>query len=308
MNKKGFGVVGIIFFLFILSSVAQNTPKTELIESLSKDLEGQELPGALGMLFGDNQINVHLTTAEGVVVVGVVTEDNTVKSLSPGEVEDPSLNFYLDEAALMQIQKSEEPLASLQKALDGGQIKYKPVGLLNKIKFAFLSVFSNITSLFISDEKDSDAEELHKEEIVEAAKADEVTAPVVEEEEDTNAEQETSETEAQETSKNQLTGEVVSEIAEKVTETEKAEHTVFLTEKGFEPAEITIAVGDTVTWENLREGKINQGMVIGVRQCRDVKSGLLKSGQSYSFTFTEKGTCVIVDGILTTTQSEIDVE
>ncbi len=102
----------------------------------------------------------------------------------------------------------------------------------------------------------------------------------------------------------QITGNTVADV----TVPEHQNYTVKLTSTGFNPDKITIKVGDTITWENDRSGKVNQGMIIGVRECHQVRSEFLKPGQSYSWTFDQAMTCTITDGVMTTRSSKVTVE
>ena len=77
-------------------------------------------------------------------------------------------------------------------------------------------------------------------------------------------------------------------------------HVVFLWDGGFDTDTLKIKVGDTVEWMNTREAHINIALVLGNRECRDVKSSIFDSGYSYNYTFTKPGTCYISDGIFTT--------
>ncbi len=106
-----------------------------------------------------------------------------------------------------------------------------------------------------------------------------------------------------EESGDQLTGNVVAETKE----TKGATHFVDLTEKGFEPDALTINAGDKVVWQNVRTGKINRAMVIGVRECGEIRSGFLNPGEHFTWTFDQPAICTIVDGIMTTVQSKIVV-
>ena len=96
-----------------------------------------------------------------------------------------------------------------------------------------------------------------------------------------------------------------------VAETEEPQiitHTVKMTADGFSPDKLYIKAGDTVLWKNTRYGTINKAMIIGVRECSKVRSGFLKSGESFSWTFDTPMTCTLADGIMTTKESKIFVE
>lgn len=92
------------------------------------------------------------------------------------------------------------------------------------------------------------------------------------------------------------------------TESGPQTHTVKMNDDGFSLTELKINVGHTVEWQNVRQGKLNQAMIMGMRECREVKSGLFNTGESFSWTFEEAGTCYIVDGIYTEEEMRIVVE
>ena len=96
-----------------------------------------------------------------------------------------------------------------------------------------------------------------------------------------------------------------------VAEAEEPQHqtyTVKMTADGFSPDKLYLQAGDTVIWKNVRSGNINKAMIIGVRECSKVRSGFLKSGESYTWTFDTPMTCTIADGIMTTKESKVFVE
>ena len=99
---------------------------------------------------------------------------------------------------------------------------------------------------------------------------------------------------------NPLTGGAVTEQGET--------HFIDLTESGFEPDLLTIKAGDKVVWQNVRSGQISKAFVIGVRECAKIISKILTPGESFSWTFEEPIKCTIVDGIMTTVESKIEVE
>ncbi len=111
--------------------------------------------------------------------------------------------------------------------------------------------------------------------------------------------------EVSEDSSDDLTGNVVAEV---VKESESTTYTVKMTADGFSPAKLNIKAGDKVIWKNTRFGTINKAMIIGVRECSKVRSGFLKSGESFTWTFDTPMTCTIADGVMTTKESKIFVE
>lgn len=84
-------------------------------------------------------------------------------------------------------------------------------------------------------------------------------------------------------------------------------HLVKVIDGGFEVSTLKIKVGDTVEWKNVREGRYKIGFIIGNRNCKEIKSKLFSAGESFSWTFTEEGTCYISDGIYTTQFMKVKV-
>jgi len=95
---------------------------------------------------------------------------------------------------------------------------------------------------------------------------------------------------------------------EKEETTTTTTHIVEVTDDGFDPEEITIKLGDTVEWLDVREDKPEQAMIVGSRWCNYVRSDIFDSGESYSWTFEETGTCTIVDGLTTVYASKVIIE
>jgi Cupredoxin-like domain len=73
-----------------------------------------------------------------------------------------------------------------------------------------------------------------------------------------------------------------------------ATKSVALTRSGFVPARVTIAAGDTVTWTN--NDTVNRSVV---SDSGLFSSGILDPGESFSHTFTERGTFRYRDGTRT---------
>ncbi len=95
---------------------------------------------------------------------------------------------------------------------------------------------------------------------------------------------------------------------ELVTEPANKKYTINVTTDGFDPATLTIKVGDTVEWKNIRTGNLDQVMIIGAQQCTKIKSGVLETDEMFSWTFDKAETCTIVDGITTTQTGKVTVE
>lgn len=362
-------VFGAVFLIMLCSVFAESGFVQAWGESLT-ELEGKTLPGALGTLFGDEQINFHIELENnGEAIFGMVMENKMVKSVTSGGVAKPTLNVYTTEAAIQEIVSSASPPTALLNALKEKKITYKAVGFLNKIKFAFLSVFSNIAALFVSEETEPVEEKV--------AAGDNAGADSGAADADTSAGAaggtaadstaagagavagadgtaagattdttactttvagavsgctDTSATTSTDGTTTDTAGNAVDTAGNTAdtagTDTTAATdttttagtlttgavadiptgetHIIKMTNEGFSKSLLTINAGDTVVWENVRTGSVlNKAMIIGVRDCRNIKSKFYRPGESFSWTFEEPGECVVVDGIMTTQSSRI---
>jgi hypothetical protein len=130
-------------------------PLTEIpIDELNELLQGQELPGLVKTLFGDERVIIHIrmdgTAGENTeeFIVSVVTERGILQGVKRGPIENPTLNMYADEETVRNIMTSTDPLRTFRTALDNKEIRYEAVGVVKKVKFGILSVVSKIFSWF----------------------------------------------------------------------------------------------------------------------------------------------------------------
>ncbi len=70
---------------------------------------------------------------------------------------------------------------------------------------------------------------------------------------------------------------------------------------------LKINVNDTVEFRNVREGNYKMALLVGNRECSNIKSGFFDSGKSFSWTFNESGICWISDAIFTTQAMKITI-
>ncbi len=375
-----------VFLIMLVSVFAESGFVQAWGESLT-ELEGKTLPGALGTLFGNEQINFHIKLDNSnEAVFGMVMENKVVKSVTSSGVAKPTLNVYASEAVIQEIVSSASPPTALLNALKEEKITYKAVGFFNKIKFAFLSVFSNIAALFASEEAEVVEEKVAAGDIAGGTAADSTAAGACATAgacpnagtcataggcSDSGAAGATTDTSAcsttvagavgcptagacttaggcTDTSATTSTdGTTTDTTAGTTTSTDGTTtdtagnavdtagtdttaatdttttagtlttgavadistgetHIVKMTNEGFSKSSLTINAGDTVVWENVRTGSVlNKAMIIGVRDCRNIKSKFFLPGESFSWTFEEPGECVVVDGIMTTQSSRI---
>ena len=85
-------------------------------------------------------------------------------------------------------------------------------------------------------------------------------------------------------------------------------HLVQVKLDGFDPSTITIKVGDTIQWENIRSGNLNQVLIAGSSPCTKAKSSILLPGETFSWTFNEPANCAFTDAITITQLMKVVVE
>jgi len=278
------------------------------VATLSKDIVGTELPGAVGSLFGEENINIYIQQNSGSeFVIGLVTKDKKVASLAEGAVADPSLNVYTSEQTITEIQQAQDPGKALLQAVKDKKITYKGVGFGNKVKFAFTSLFAKVAGLFTTGNDDK-VEKNETEERVEEKQEDKLEEKEQKQEQKEEEKQEQEKEQEKEEMKEETTPETEEkeETEEKPVETAKL-YTVKLEANGFNPATLNIKKGDTVEWVIARSGSMNRGMILGTQACVNVKSGFFKEGESFKWKFEKAETCVIVDGFTTTQVSKVIV-
>lgn len=292
-------VIPFILFLLLFSSLAFAESMGTEMQALNEDLEGQVIPSPLDKLFSDERINVHFAMEDNSdVVMGLITSNGKFSSLSSGELEDPSLNVYVAEDVMAEIENSDNPGEVLQTALKDGRIRYEAIGFFNKIKFAAIRGMITIGGWF-SGEEDNVEETI----VEEATEETEQPTDVQEEKEE---EPKVEELEIPEVDQEVEDGEA--EIIDEEIEETKT-HVVKMDNDGFDQiGTLTIKVGETVEWKNVRTGSLKKAMIIGTQGCSQVKSTFFEPGESFSWTFEEAVTCLIVDGVYTTETMKLEVK
>ena len=280
----------LLLFLLLCSSFSLASLQAE-VDELSVEVEGQVLEGPLATLFGNQRVNIHITLDNGEqMILGLVTKKNVVQSLQAQAVEKPTLKIFATEAAVARIQSSDDPGTELLTAFDNEEVTYQAIGFFNKIKFATISVFVNIIRTFTEE----------KPEVVIAEEVDDSDEP---EEELTDEPEEPEIIEEPTTEEPEVEDTPDSEPVEEGPQ----QHEVKMVNDGFSETSITVKVGDTVVWKNTRSGTLKTAMIIGTQECRNARSEIFSSGESYSYTFEEEMSCTIVDGIMTTQSMKVVV-
>ncbi len=155
MMKKILLLVMVSMMMFSVVGLVENgSPLSIQTAELKTQVEGKELVGLPGKLFGNEKVNVHVTTDAGSeFIVGVQTKDKKVLSVKEGGVEKPTLRVYTSEKVIREIMAAHEPINALQLALQEGKITYKAVGFFNKLKFSFISLFAKFGTKGLVNEK-----------------------------------------------------------------------------------------------------------------------------------------------------------
>ena len=123
---------------------AQDDILAELNE-LSSEYKNQEMPEPFKMVFGNENINIHIDE----INVYISTENGIMTEFKQGHSESPTMNIYTSEATLKRIMNSDEPAEELKKALDNKEITYKGVGIGKKVKLFFVKIIAKIASWFM---------------------------------------------------------------------------------------------------------------------------------------------------------------
>ena len=81
---------------------------------------------------------------------------------------------------------------------------------------------------------------------------------------------------------------------------------ITITDNGFEPSEIFIFVNQPLIWDNQRY--ISKALVLGMREISEMKTNVLKPGESFIWEFSQPGEYTYVDGIVIGTVGKIVVQ
>jgi|SRR3989338_7748041 len=81
---------------------------------------------------------------------------------------------------------------------------------------------------------------------------------------------------------------------------------ILITKKGFVPKNVTVMVNQTVIWKNAQQ-KLDT-LLLGTREIYDMKSGYLKPGDTFSWSFPQAGNFFYVDGVVIGRAGTIEVK
>jgi predicted nucleic acid-binding protein/plastocyanin len=278
----------VLLLLVLLPVVIAQSDVANMMQEVGFELQGTKVPAPLNKIFGDERVNVHIEIGDETVIMALITKKGVVDQIAAAEVKNPTLNVYTSESALAKIMMSSNQLSALKRAIDNGDVRYKAVGFVQKVKFFFVNFLLKVTGGLDSE----DAEDFRDDEIADFFRT--VEAEGLEDEEPSDSSEDSGDDEVIE----DLPLEVISG---------PTTHEVLLNNEGFAETDIEINVGDTVVWKNGRTGSVKKALIIGTKKCRAAKSKVYNPGEQYSYTFTEPQLCVIAGGIFTKSEMKIRV-
>ena len=311
-----------------LSGIANAEIDLDTIMDNLNHLEGQSIPSPVNKFVKSEQINVHVFTSTGAEeVIGINILEGKVDSVTEETLPDPNLDLYLTEELLIDLTTGSNPLTTMKEAYNNGDLSYQAHGLWGKIKYLLVKsalkldflIDENVPPVIdesevveevveeVEDAVEEVIEEVEEEieEVVEEVTEEEATEEVTEE----VTEEEPAETETTEETTEEETEAEAEEVEEEIVEETTTLHTVEITEDGFEPNQLTISVGDTVEWVNVRvSNTLNKAMVIGTQKCSEAQSDIFETDETFEWTFSEAERCIFVDGITTTQIVTITIE
>ena len=98
----------------------------------------------------DARIHAEITLTGGsVLVLGIITDSNAqVVSFERGPISDPTIRAYTDEATVIAIMTSSNPVSAFQDALASGAIRFEGVGMGNSLKVGIVKIGMKLMGIF----------------------------------------------------------------------------------------------------------------------------------------------------------------
>lgn len=101
------------------------------------EVDGQEIPGKLRSLVGNQNINVYLDNA---FVFSLKIQGGKVNYFEE-ELKKATLEAYSSNVTVNKVLESEDPVSEIISLYNSGDIVIKKKTIMNKIKFFFLKFF-----------------------------------------------------------------------------------------------------------------------------------------------------------------------
>ncbi len=134
----------------IKEDVANETPEIKPPEEKEEETGGFDYHDFVGTAipdwlddFDEEKINIHVALSNKTEsIVGVVTSHGVVQEIIDDGVKGNSFDVYVKKSKADEILSSENRTGALQKAIEKGDVSYKPRGFFNRIIFWFKGLFS----------------------------------------------------------------------------------------------------------------------------------------------------------------------
>ena len=109
----------------------------------------ESIPKFIKTIFGDEKINATITRLDGSIVrLSAETENAMITTLTKNELEEYTLNVWVDEATIDDIKNADNQVERLQQALDDDEIRYDSLRFTTSIKTGLSRIFLFIYGLF----------------------------------------------------------------------------------------------------------------------------------------------------------------
>lgn len=115
--------------------------KNILLNFVLNDYIGEVIPEELEY-FDEEEINIYVAMKDGSnATVGVVTTEMVVQEVHQYELNDSTMDIWIDEDAVAQIKAADKRAQTILTMLETGTIRYKPTGLWRRLWFWFFTPF-----------------------------------------------------------------------------------------------------------------------------------------------------------------------
>lgn len=154
--KKLLVLIILIMPLLLTASVSAQESESEkevhygqLRDTLHPYLD-QKLPGALDLVYGNEQVTFYLGNKSNHQVLGHLrTHKGKFTDMGPGKADKSSFNVYIkSEAVIEELLASDTPVSDLKRLKNEGKIKIEGVGFFNQLKGFFVSGVSYVLGIF----------------------------------------------------------------------------------------------------------------------------------------------------------------
>lgn len=117
---------------------------TELQQSINSNQD--EIPGFAASIIGDHRINIYFQETDQ--TYSAVMNGTEVESLERSEVDEHTLEIYINEESLEALISSEQPFSELKEQLDKGGIEYEAVSRTDTVKMLITETVIDLVSRF----------------------------------------------------------------------------------------------------------------------------------------------------------------